>query len=110
MGMRGDCRCRRSSTFRSGSLAGATIEVWKAWLTDNGDHVVAGFLKGFHGLLNGLAGAADDGLVLAVNVGDHDIAVDGLQNALDLRAGERTRRHASLVFRCKRGSSRGRGR
>ena len=29
-------RCRRSSIRRSGSLAGATIEVWKAWLTGKG--------------------------------------------------------------------------
>ena len=33
MGISGGRSSRRSSVRRSGSLAGATIEVWKAWLT-----------------------------------------------------------------------------
>ena len=33
---RGGCICRCDSISRSGSLAGATIDVWNAWLTGSG--------------------------------------------------------------------------
>ena len=36
-----------------------------------------------HGLLNCGAGAADHGLVLTIDVGDHHVAIDGFQGALD---------------------------
>ena len=105
IGNRGDCRCRRSSTCRSGSLAGATIEVWKAWLTGNGDHVVAGFQEDFHGLLDGLARAADHRLAVAVDVGDHHVAVDRLQDSLDFFERRKDRGHPAVVFHRHSGHS-----
>ena len=53
---------RRSSVRRSGSLAGATIDVWKAWLTGKRNCVEAGLLESLHRLLDGFACSADDRL------------------------------------------------
>jgi hypothetical protein len=50
---------RRSSTLRSGLLAGATILVWKAWLTGMRMARKPFFSKRLDGLLDRLAGAAD---------------------------------------------------
>ena len=82
---------------RSGSLAGATIEVWKAWLTGSGTTLYPAFCERRHGLLDRGAGAADDGLVLAVDIGDDDVAVDRLQDPFDLGERRKHGRHPAVV-------------
>src|SRR5262252_822856 len=46
--------------------------------------VESGVQEDLYGLLDGLARAADHSLVVAVDVGDHDVTVDGLDDAFDL--------------------------
>ena len=50
------------SVRRSGSLAGATIEVWKAWLTGSMAVCEAALLAALDGGLDGDGRPADDGL------------------------------------------------
>ena len=81
----------------NGSLAPATIAVWKAWLTGSGTALKPAVQEGFHCLLNCLALTADDGLALAVDVGDHHVAVDGFQGLLDFSERRENRCHAAVV-------------
>src|ERR1035441_7257306 len=72
MGRRGDARCRRSKTWRSGLLAR-------------------------------LARTAEHRLAVAVDVGDHDVAVDCLQGALDFFQWSKHSGHAAVVVHCHLG-------
>ena len=62
-------------------------------------HVVTGFQKSRHGLLDRGAGAANDRLVLAVDVGDHHVTTHRFQDALDFFERSKHSRHATLVRR-----------
>src|ERR1019366_8843418 len=61
-------------------------------------YVVASLQEDFHGLFDRLAGAADDRLLPAIYVGDHNIAVDALQDSLDFSQRRKDRRHPSGIF------------
>ncbi len=64
---------------------------------DQRRHVIAGLLEGFHGLRDRLASSADYRLTIAVDVGNHHIAIDRLQNSLDLFQWRKHRGHAAVV-------------
>ena len=79
---------------RSGSLAGATIEVWKAWLTGS---MAVWKSRCWHfstAAVDRGRGSADDRLRRGVDVGDHDVAVGLGDDLLD------------LVQRCEHGGHR----
>ncbi len=59
--------------------------------------VVAGFLKNLHGLRNRIAGAANDCLMFAVDIGDHHVALDRLQNSFDFIQRCKHSGHLALV-------------
>ncbi len=61
------------------------------------DGVVAGFLEQLHGLLHGFARAADHRLGIAVQIGDHHVAIHRAEDALDLRQRRKHRRHAAVI-------------
>src|SRR5579885_3651283 len=92
--MRGDRTCSRASTLLRGSLAGATIEVWKAWQSGN---FVSGFLEDLHSLFNRHGRAADYGLMFTVNVCDDYIAVDSLQHPFDFGDWGEYRSHSAVI-------------
>ena len=72
----------------SGSVAGATIFVWKAWLTGMQRRpCTPASVERLERRLDRGGRAADDRLAVAVEVRDDDVAVDPLQGPLDL--GER---------------------
>ena len=60
--------------------------------------------------VDGLARAADHRLLAAVEIRDHYVAVDGLQNSFDLFQRREDGRHASVVRHRDFASFRGRGR
>ena len=72
-------------------------------------YVVASLQEDLHGLFNCFAGAADDRLLPAVYVGDHNVVVDGLQYSLDFSERRKDGRHLSGVFHRHAASCRGRG-
>ena len=84
IGISGGRSSRRSSVRRSGSLAGATIDVWKAWLTGS---MAVWKPRCWHcstAAVDGGGGAADDRLRRGVDVGDDDVAVGLGDDLLDL--------------------------
>ena len=93
----GGRRPRRWSIARSGSLAGATISVWKAWLTGQRDRGVPALLHRGHGASDRVGGAAEHDLVRRVDVGEHDVAVGPGDDLLDLRQRGHDRRHRAGV-------------
>ena len=69
---------------RSGSLAGATIDVWKAWLTGSMAVWKSRCWQRCDGGLDGGGRTADDRLGRGVDVGDDDVAVGLGDDLLDL--------------------------
>ena len=61
-------------------------------------YVIASLQEDLHGLFDCFAGAADDRLLPAVYVGDHNVAVNGLQYSLDFSKRRKDGRHLSGVF------------
>ena len=64
--------------------------MWNAWLTGNGTALYPAFCERLHGQFDRGARAADHRLLVAVEIGDDHVAVDRLQDALDLRRAART--------------------
>ena len=62
------------------------------------DYVVAGLQEFLHRLFDRFAGASDDRLLPAVDVGDHHVIINGLQYPLDFSQGRKNRGHASGIF------------
>ena len=83
---------------RSGSLAGATIEVWKAWLTGSMAVWKSRCWQRLDGRLHGGGGAADDRLGRGVDVGDDDVAVGLGDDPLDLVQRREHGRHRPVVL------------
>ena len=63
-----------------------------------GYDVVSRLEENLRGLLNGLAGATDNGLAIAIDVGDHHVASDRFQNSLDFFNWRKDSRHPAIVF------------
>ena len=76
---------RRPSIARSGTLAGATISVWNAWLTGSRIAVCPRFCSSALGGVDRVGRAAEHDLVVGVDVGEDDVAVDLVDDLLDLR-------------------------
>ena len=64
----------RRSASTSGTEAGATIEVWKAWLTGMRTALMPAAVNVSMICLDRGRRAADHGLGVGVDVGDHDVA------------------------------------
>ncbi len=61
------------------------------------DHLMAGVAESFHGRFDRGGRATDDRLRLAVEVGDDDVAVDGVERGLDLVERREDRSHQPVV-------------
>src|SRR5579863_3402580 len=59
---------------------------------------VSGFLENFNCLLDCFAGAPDHGLMVAVDVRDHQVSVDGLHKSLDFAQRGEHGCHAAVIF------------
>src|ERR1051326_5385967 len=64
---------------------------------ENG-YLISRLLKSFHRLFHGFARTADNGLVFAVDIGDHDITIHAFENALDFGEWGEYRGHAAVVI------------
>ena len=92
------------------SLAGATISVWKAWLTGSGIAVCPRSCTAATARATALGGAAEHDLVGRVDVGEHDVAVGPGDDLLDLLERRHHRGHRPGVVDVGGSPSRARGR
>ena len=63
-----------------------------------GHHFVACFLQNFRGVFHCLGCTADHRLMIAVDIGDHHVTLDGLQDSLDFIQRRNHGGHFSVVF------------